>query len=87
MAGAAYPVGLAPRPQNVSRFLITYPISWIADTLVRRVAIRFGHALCTVGAPVNEKSVLWMSFPLVIIGMLVIPERQEARSSASVSHA
>ena len=72
MVGTAYLVGLAASLQNVSRFLIAYPIGWVADTLGRRVALWFGHALCTVGALIIGTSVLWMSLPLFIVGMLLI---------------
>ena len=72
MVGTAYLVGLAASLQNVSRFLIAYPIGWIADTLGRRVALWFGHALCTVGALIIGTSVLWMSLPLFVVGMLLI---------------
>ena len=72
MVGSAYLVGLAASLQNVSRFLIAYPIGWIADTFGRRIALWFGHTLCTVGALTIGTSVLWMSLPLFIIGMLLI---------------
>jgi MFS family permease len=63
MVGTAYLTGLAASLQNVSRFLIAYPIGWIADTLGRRVALWFGHTLCTAGALIIGTAVLWMSLP------------------------
>src|SRR5215216_1950313 len=72
MVGSAYLVGLAASLQNVSRFLIAYPIGWIADTFGRRIALWFGHTLCTIGALTIGTSVLWMSLPLFIIGMPLI---------------
>ena len=72
MVGTAYLVGLAASLQNVSRFLIAYPIGWVADTLGRRVALWFGHALCTIGAVIIGISVLWMSLWLFIVGMLLM---------------
>jgi MFS family permease len=72
MVGSAYLVGLAASLQNVSRFLIAYPIGWIADTLGRRVALWFGHTLCTAGALTIGTSVLWTSLPLFIVGMLLM---------------
>src|SRR5262245_38604418 len=72
MVGTAYLSGLAASLQNVSRFLIAYPIGWIADTLGRRVALWFGHTLCTLGALIIGISVLWSSLWLFIIGMLLM---------------
>lgn len=72
MVGTAYLVGLAASLQNVSRFLIAYPIGWVADTLGRRVALWFGHALCTIGALIIGTSVLWMSLWLFVVGMLLM---------------
>ena len=72
MVGTAYLVGLAASLQNVSRFLIAYPIGWVADALGRRIALWFGHALCTAGALIIGSSVVWMSLPLFIVGMLLM---------------
>src|SRR5688500_20114251 len=49
MVGTAYLSGLAASLQNVSRFLIAYPIGWVADTRGRRVALGVGDARCTAG--------------------------------------
>jgi MFS family permease len=71
LVGSAYLVGLAASIQNLSRFLIAYPIGWVADTLGRRVALWFGHAICTVGSLCIAASVLWTSLPMFVIGMLL----------------
>ena len=72
MVGTAYLVGLAASIQNFSRFLIAYPIGWVADTLGRRVALWTGHVLSTVGALCIGTSVLWSSLAMFVIGMLLM---------------
>ena len=71
LLGSATFAGLATSTQSLSRFLIAYPIGWVADTHGRRVALLIGQALCLVGALCIGAAVILSSFPLFIVGILI----------------
>src|SRR5215212_6331326 len=49
MLGAATLAGLSTSIQSLSRFLIAYPIGWVADRVGRRAALLIGQSLCLIG--------------------------------------
>jgi MFS family permease len=71
LLGSATFAGLATSLLNFSRFLVAYPIGWVADTLGRRAALMIGLTLSLVGALGVGISVIWTSFPLFVLGILV----------------
>ena len=71
MLGHATFAGLATSILNVSRFLVAYPIGWVADTHGRRAALLIGYVLSMIGALCIGSSAIWKSFPLFVLGLLV----------------
>jgi MFS family permease len=71
MLGSATFAGLATSLSNVSRFLIAYPIGWVADRHGRRAALLAGYALSLVGALSIASSAILRSFPMFVLGMLI----------------
>jgi MFS family permease len=62
--------GLATSMLNVSRFLISYPTGWVADTHGRRWAMTMGLALSLIGAVIIGTSMTVLGFPVFVLGML-----------------
>ncbi len=71
LLGSATLAGLGTSMLNAAKFLISYPIGWVADTVGRRAALMVGLVLCLVGTLVIGASMAWSSFPLLVVGMLV----------------
>ena len=71
MLGAATLAGLSTSIASLSRFLVAYPIGWVADTCGRRVATLIGLSLALVGAVGIGQSVIQGSLPLFVGSMLV----------------
>jgi MFS family permease len=71
LLGSATFTGLASSIQNVSRFAVAYPIGWVADRFGRRAALLAGYVIGLTGALVIGTSVIWSSFPLFVLGMLI----------------
>ena len=71
MLGAATLAGLATSIQSLSRFLIAYPIGWVADAVGRRAALLIGQSLCLVGTFCIGASVFAMSLPFFSLGILI----------------
>ncbi|MCC7106426.1 MAG: MFS transporter [Chloroflexi bacterium] len=63
--------GLAVSLQNVSRFVVAYPIGWVADAYGRRVAMMIGLVLSLIGTVITATALLMMTFPLFVVGLLV----------------
>ena len=70
LLGNATLAGLATSLLNVSRFVVAYPIGWVADTYGRRTALLIGYTLGVVGSLCIGGSMIWRSFPLFVVGLL-----------------
>src|SRR5262249_23046838 len=71
LLGSAHLAGMATSTLGASRFLVSYPIGRIADMHGRRVAVAFGLVLGLAGALITGLSVLFGSFALFLVGILV----------------
>jgi MFS family permease len=68
---SAHLAGIATSALGVSRLLVSYPIGRIADVHGRRVAVVFGLLLGLAGAVGTGLSVLWGSFTMFLLSILV----------------
>jgi hypothetical protein len=71
ITGASTLAGLTSSINSLSRFLVAYPIGWVADTLGRRAALWIGQSLCLVGTLIIAASVFMTSLPLLALGTLI----------------
>ena len=71
LLGSATFAGVATSILSLSRFLIAYPIGWVADTVGRRAAMMIGLTLSLVGALLLGAAATWLSFPLFLFGLLI----------------
>jgi MFS family permease len=71
LVGSATLAGLSTSIQSLSRFLIAYPIGWVADAWGRRAALFIGQGLCLVGTIITGLSVLSGSLADFVLGSLV----------------
>src|SRR5262249_48281430 len=62
--------GLSTSMLNMSRFVVSYPTGWVADTRGRRPAMTMGLSLGLIGAIIVGASVTLQSFALFVLGML-----------------
>jgi MFS family permease len=70
LLGNASLAGLATSMLNVSRFVVSYPTGWVADTFGRRLAMTMGMVLSLTGSIIIGLAVTWTSFPIFVLGML-----------------
>ncbi len=71
LLGTVTLAGLGTSMLNVSKFLVAYPIGWIADTLGRKVALLIGLTLSLIGTLLIGASMALLSFPIFVLGLLV----------------
>ncbi|MBM3945928.1 MAG: MFS transporter, partial [SAR202 cluster bacterium] len=71
LLGNASFAGVGTSILGASRFLVAYPLGKVVDTYGRRVGIAAGLLIGVVGAVVTGLSVIFLSFPLFLLGMLV----------------
>ncbi len=71
LLGNATLAGLGTSMLNAAKFLIAYPIGWVADTVGRRAALLIGLLLSLVGTLVIGLSMVWASFPVLVMGLLL----------------
>ncbi len=55
---------------NISRFAVSYPTGWVADTYGRRLAMTMGMVLSLTGSIIIGLAMTWTSFPIFVLGML-----------------
>ena len=71
LLGSASLAGVATSTLGVSRFLVSYPIGKVADVYGRRFAVVLGLLLGLVGAVGTGLSILWSSFALFLVNIVV----------------
>jgi MFS family permease len=71
LLGSAHLAGLATSVLGVSRFVVSYPTGRIADVYGRRVAVVCGLLLGLAGAVGTGLSVIWGSFTMFLLSILV----------------
>ena len=71
LVGSATLAGLSTSIQSLSRFLVAYPIGWVADVWGRRAALFIGQALCLAGTLRTGLAVLNGSLADFVLGSLV----------------
>jgi MFS family permease len=71
VTGSASLAGLTVGLFGISRFLVSYPVGKITDTLGRKPGILFGQALALVGAVIAGIAMLLQSAVELTFGMLV----------------
>ncbi len=71
LLGSATFAGIATSILSLSRFLIAYPIGWVADAVGRRAAMMIGLTLSLIGSLCLGAAAIWLSFPLFLFGLLI----------------
>lgn len=71
LLGSSALAGLGTSMLGVAKFLIAYPIGWVADTVGRRAALFIGLTLSLVGTLLIGTAMIRGSFPLLVAGLLV----------------
>jgi MFS family permease len=87
LLGSLALAGLGTSLGSVSRMLVAYPIGWVMDTYGRRVGLFVGLALSLIGAIAVGFAMLWASFLLFVVGMLIfglgVGAGQQLRTAAA----
>lgn len=87
LLGSLALAGLATSLQYAARLLIAYPIGWVTDAYGRKAGLLVGLVLSLAGAVAVGLSMLWESFPLFLVGMLVfglgVGAGQQLRTAAA----
>jgi MFS family permease len=87
LLGSLALAGLATSLQYAARLLVAYPIGWVTDAYGRKAGLQVGLVLSLAGAVVVGLSMLWASFPLFLVGMLVfglgVGAGQQLRTAAA----
>ena len=87
LLGSLALAGLATSLQYAARLLVAYPVGWVTDVYGRKAGLLLGLVLSLAGAVVVGVSMLWASFLLFIIGMLVfglgVGAGQQLRTAAA----
>jgi len=71
LLGSPTLAGIGTSMLSFAKFVIAYPIGWVADTVGRRAALFIGLTLSLVGTLLIGTAVLRSSFPLLIVGLMV----------------
>jgi MFS family permease len=71
LLGSSTLAGLGTSMLSVAKFLVAYPIGWVADTVGRRAALFIGLSLSLVGTLLIGTAMIRGSFPLLVAGLLV----------------
>lgn len=71
LLGSAAMAGAGVSIVAMSRLVVAYPLGKLMDLYGRRVGLLLGLAVAIIGAVVTGLSVVWHSFPIFILGMLV----------------
>jgi MFS family permease len=87
LLGSLALAGLSTSLLYFARLLIAYPIGWVMDTYGRKAGLLLGLLLNLVGAIAAGLGMLWMSFPLFVVGLLVfglgVGAGQQLRTAAA----
>lgn len=70
LASAAL-AGIGTSLLYVGRFVVAYPIGWVADAFGRRVALLIGLVMSLVGTILIGTAMMSASFPVLVAGLLV----------------
>jgi len=71
LLGSSTLAGIGTSMLSFAKFLISYPIGWVADTVGRKAALFTGLTLSLIGTLLIGTAVLRSSFPLLIVGLMV----------------
>jgi MFS family permease len=87
LLGSLALAGLATSLQYAARLLIAYPVGWVTDAYGRKAGLLLGLVLSLIGAVTVGVSMLWLSFPLFLLGMVVfglgVGAGQQLRTAAA----
>lgn len=71
LIGSAAAAGAAVSIAGISRLMVAYPLGKLMDTYGRRAGLLLGLGIAIIGTVLTGLSVIWHSFPLFILGMLI----------------
>ncbi|MGI9146508.1 MAG: MFS transporter [Chloroflexota bacterium] len=87
LLGSLALAGLGASLLYAARLVIAYPIGWIMDTYGRKMGLLLGLVLSLVGAVTVGLAMLWSSFALFVVGLLVfglgVGAGQQLRTAAA----
>lgn len=87
LLGSMALAGLASSLLYFARLLIAYPIGWVMDTYGRKAGLLVGLAMTLVGALTIGLAMLWLSFGVFLLGLLLfglgVGAGQQLRTAAA----
>lgn len=87
LLGSMVLAGLGSSLIYFARLLIAYPIGWVSDGYGRKAGLFVGLALSFAGAVTVGLSMVWLSFPVFFVGLLVfglgVGAGQQLRTAAA----